>query len=37
MALPLLPVQDVKKAYQELYEKIPVELESFSNILMGGG
>ena len=29
MALPLLPVQDVEKAYQELYENIPVELESF--------
>jgi hypothetical protein len=27
MALPLLPLQDVQRAYQELYEKIPVELE----------
>ncbi len=27
MALPLLPVQDVERAYQELDEQIPVELE----------
>jgi hypothetical protein len=27
IALPLLPVQDVEVAYQELYERIPVELE----------
>jgi hypothetical protein len=27
MALPLLPLQDVEQAYQELNEQIPVELE----------
>jgi hypothetical protein len=27
MTLPLLPVQDVERAYQELNEQIPVELE----------
>ncbi len=27
MALPLLPLQDIERAYEELNEKIPVELE----------
>jgi hypothetical protein len=27
MALPLLPVKDVPRAYEDLNEKIPVELE----------